>query len=156
MRSLQLRLHHLWDRNDDSLLVPWDSACRQDLQWCLVPGRLLLGISLTQVHPHLDFWSDASDMGWGAHLLGNAAYVLWSPEEAILSINARELLAVEKGFLQFEHLLSNSTVALFSDNSTALAYLHKLGGTRLTILMPSFSVLINSTFLSHREKEILL
>ena len=41
---------------------------------------------------------------------------------------------VEKGLLQFEHLLSNSTVALFSDNSTALAYLRKQGGTRSTIL----------------------
>ena len=95
MRSLQLQLRHLWDHNDDSLLIPWDSACRQDLQWWLVPDRLPLSFSLTQVHPLL-FWSDASDVGWGAHLLGNAASVLWSPEEAILSINARELLTVEK------------------------------------------------------------
>ena len=129
MRSLQLRLHHLWDRNDNSLFIPWYSACRQDLEWWLVPDRLLLGFSLTQVHPHLDFWSDTSDVSRGAHFLGNAASVLWSPEEAILSINARELLAVEKGLLQFQHLLSNSTVALFSDNSTALAYLRKQGGT---------------------------
>ena len=135
MRSLQLWLHHLWDLNDDFLLIPWDLACRQDLQWWLVLDHLLLGISLTQVHPHLYFCSDASDVGWGAHLLGNAASVLWSLEEAILSINARELLAVEKGLLQFVHLLSNSTVALFSDNSTALAYLRKPRGTWSTILI---------------------
>ena len=131
MQSLQLWLHHLCERKDDSLLIPWDSACRQDLEWWLVPGRLQLGISLTEVNPHLDFWSDASNVGWGAHLLDNTASSLWSPEEAILSINARELLAVEKGLMQFEHLLSNSTVALFSENSTALAYLRKQGGTFL-------------------------
>ena len=39
-----------------------------------------------------------------------------------------------KRLLQFEHLLSNSTVAIFSDNSTALAYLRKQVGTRSTIL----------------------
>ena len=115
-------------------LIPWDSACRQDLEWWLVPSRLQLGISLTQVNPHLDFWSDASDVGWGAHILDNAASGLWSLEKAILSINARELLVVEKGLLQFEHLLSNSTVAIFSDNYTALAYLRKQGGSRSTVL----------------------
>ena len=129
MQSLQLQLHHLWDCKGDSLLIPWDSACRQDLEWWLVPGRLQLGISLAQVNPHLDFWSDTSDVGWGAHLLDNTASGLWSLEEAILSINARELLAVEKGLLQFEHLLSNFTLAIFSDNSTAPAYLCKQEGT---------------------------
>ena len=52
----------------------------------------------------------------------------------MLSINARELLEVERGLLHLAHLVSNSTVAIFSDNSTALAYLHKQGGTRSPIL----------------------
>ena len=136
IRSLQLRLHQLCDREDDSVLIPWDPACRQDLEWCLVPGRLQLGISLSQVNPHLDFWSDASDVGWGAHLLDETASGRWSPEESLLSINSRELLVVEYGLLHFKHLVSNSTVAVFSDNSesTALAYLRKQGGTRSTVL----------------------
>ena len=44
-------------------LIPWDPDCRQDLEWWIVPGRLQAGISLAQVYPHLDFWSDASDVG---------------------------------------------------------------------------------------------
>ena len=68
MRSLQLRLHRLWDHEDNSTLIPWDSACRQDLEWWLAPDCLVLGISLDQVNSHLDFWSDASDVGWGAHM----------------------------------------------------------------------------------------
>ena len=43
----------------------------------------------------LDLWSDSSDVGWGAHLGEDVASGLWSLEEAELSINARELLAVE-------------------------------------------------------------
>ena len=73
------------------------------------------GISLAQVNPHLDFWSDASDVGWGAQLLDATASGLWSPKEALLSINARELLAVEYGLHHFRLLVSNSTVAVFSD-----------------------------------------
>ena len=134
MRSLQLRLHRLWDQEDDSTLIPWDPDCSQDLEWWIVPGRLQAGISLAQVNPHLDFWSDALDVGWGAHLLDATASGFWSLEEAQLSINARELLAVEYGLRHFHLLVANSTVAIFSDNSTALAYLRNQGGTRSLVL----------------------
>ena len=134
MRSLQLRLHRLWDRKDDSALISWSSTCRQDLEWWIVPDPLELGLSLDQVNPNLDFWSDASDVGWGAHMLDVTASSLCSPEEVELSINARELLVVERGFVHFSHLVTSSTVAIFSDNSTAIAYLRKQGGTRSPIL----------------------
>ena len=73
-------------------------------------SRLELGISLAQVSPDLDFWSDTSDLGWGAHLADKVASGLWSPEELNLFINARKLLAVERGLLQFSHLLARSIV----------------------------------------------
>ena len=82
---------------------------------------------LSQLSPDLDFWSDASDVGWGAHL-GHVSG-LWSQEVASLSINAQELLAVERGLLHFRSSVSHSTVASFADNSTAMAYLHNAGGT---------------------------
>ena len=53
---------------EDSTLVCWDNHCLHDLQWWLDPVRLQEGVSLAQVSPNLDFWSDASDMGWGTHL----------------------------------------------------------------------------------------
>ena len=43
-----------------------------------------------------DFWSDASDVGWGAHLAEEVISGRWSPEEASLSISSRELLVVER------------------------------------------------------------
>ena len=87
MRSLQLTLHCCWDRANDSTLIPWDNRCLQDLSWWL---------DLDQVSPDLDFWSDASDLGWGAHLGREVVSGRWSPEDTSLSINARELLAVEQ------------------------------------------------------------
>ena len=75
----------------------------------------------------ITFWSDSSDVGWGA--LG-----LWFLGESNLSINARELLAVERGLLHSCHLLSGSTVGVFVDNSMAVAYLHKQGGNGSPVL----------------------
>ena len=51
-----------------------------------------------------------------------------------MSINARELLAVEYGLQHFQLLVSNSTVAVFADNSTALAYLRKQGGAKSLVV----------------------
>ena len=67
--------------------------------------------------------------GLGAHRGEEVTSGLWSREEAALSINARELLAVENALLFFALRLSNSTVAVFADNSTAIAYLRSQGGT---------------------------
>ena len=47
----------------------------------------------------------------------------WSSKDALLSINARELLVVERSLLHFLPLLVGSTVSLFVDNSMAVAYL---------------------------------
>ena len=91
-------------------------------------------MSLAQIFPDLDFWSDASDVGWGAHLGPGVVSSLWSPDESGVSINARELLAVEKGLLHFQSSLVGSTVAVFVDNSTAVAYLRKSWDTRSLLL----------------------
>ena len=134
MRSLQFVLRQSWDRVDQSVLIRWTPGIRQDLEWWLDRTRLELGISLDQVSPQLDLWPDASDVGWGAHLGEEVTSGLWSREELALSINARELLAVERALLFFAPQISNCTVAVFADNSTAIAYLRNQGGTRSQLL----------------------
>ena len=80
------------------------------------------------------FWLDASDMGWGAHLDRQIASGLWDTHQAALSINARELLAVQLGLHRFQSSLQGRTVAVFCGNTTAVAYLRKEGGTRSPLL----------------------
>ena len=128
MRSLQLCLHRSWDRVDLQAPVPVSQDCLQDLQWWLHLPRLSSGVSLCQVSPDLHFWSAASDVGWGAHLDRQVASGLWD------SINARELLAVQLGLHQFQSSLRGKTVAVYCDNTTAVAYLRKEGGTRSPLL----------------------
>ena len=96
--------------------------------------RLSQGVSLRQVSPDLDFWSDASDVGWGAHLGPLVASGLWDLEQASLPINSRELLAIQHGLLHFQSSLCGQTVAVFCDNVTAVAHLCKEGGTRSPLL----------------------
>ena len=51
-----------------------------------------------------------------------------------LSINHRALLAVERALFFFQDKVSSCQVALFCDNTTAVSYLRKLGGTRSSSL----------------------
>ena len=99
--------------------------CLRDLQWWLHLPRLSLGVSLHQVSPVLHFWSDASDVGWGAHLDCQVASGLWDTRQAALSINARDLLAVQLGLFQFRSALRGRTVAVFCDNTTEVHSLRK-------------------------------
>ena len=129
MRPLQFRLRALWNFHDDQTPIPWDYDCQRDLQWWSDTVQNLQGRDLSTPVPDLSFWSDASDSGWGALLTDNQTSGTWSREEARLSINMRELMAVQLGLQQFEHLLLGKTVAIFCDNVTAVAYLRRQGGT---------------------------
>ena len=98
------------------------------------PSSVSRSVSLCQVSPDLHFWSGTSDVGWGAHLDHQIASGLWDDHQATLSINARELLAVQLGLHQFQSSLQGRTVAVFCDNTTAVAYLRKESGTRSPLL----------------------
>ena len=84
--------------------------------------------------PQLELWSDASDVGWGAHLGDQIASGLWAPEDGEHSINARELLAIERALKWFAPLLVGASVAVFADNSTDVSYLRNEGGTHSSLL----------------------
>ena len=112
MSSLRICLHRSWGRLDPSAPVPWSLDCLQDLRWWLRGDRFSRGVCLLQVSPVLAFWSDASDVGLGPHLRDRVVSGLWDQSEALLPVNARELLAVRHGLLHFQSFLSGTTVAM--------------------------------------------
>ena len=131
VRSLQLCLHRSWDRGDQSVGIPWTPDCLRDLQWWLNLPRLSLWLKCLRI------WTSGptpQDVGWGAHLGSLTASGLWDSDQASLSINARELLATREGLLHFRSSLVGKNVAVFCDNSTAVSYLRKEGGTRSPFL----------------------
>ena len=134
MRALQIRLNVAGRLQPDDFPVEWDSDCHPDLLWWSDVSHLQVGMSLGESLPDLCLFTDASDTGWGAslgdvHLSGS-----WSPLSCRLSINHRELLAVLLSLRGFLPSLRGRMVAVFSDNTTALAYLKKQGGTRSSTL----------------------
>ena len=129
MRALQLALSRGWDFRGEDILVPWDPPSRDDLQWWCTEGRLEEGISLALRTPDQLFWSDAFNLGWGATVEDQFASGVWLEGEASLSINNRELFAVERGLRALCACLEGRVVAVFSDNTTVVAYLRRQEGT---------------------------
>ena len=128
MRLLQLCLKDQWDFLDDQFQVSWSLLCRENLLWWSKQVRLREGVSLSLPAPDISFFSDASDVGWGALVGEHHASGLWLPHQKALSINMRELLAVQLGLQAFEHLIVGMSVALFCDNTTTVAYLRRSVG----------------------------
>ena len=129
MRSLQLLLHQQWDFVDESVVLQVSQEIASDFAWWSDANHLLSGVSLVPFQPDVLFWSNASDQGGGANLLDRFVSGQWSPEEVHLSINLRELRAIRLGLHHFAPSLRGSTVGVFVDNTTALAYLRRQGGT---------------------------
>ena len=129
MRSLQLALRKQWNFQEEESMIRWDRQCQEDLLWWKENNRLSLGCHLQELPPDLAFWSDASDEGWGAHLSNHFASGLWSEEEKRMSINMREIRAARLGLREFQELVQDKVVAIFIDNTTAVAYLKNQGGT---------------------------
>ena len=74
-------------------------------------------------------WSDASNHGWGVTVADRFVSGVWLEGEASLSINHHELLAVERGLRALCACLEGRVVAVFSNNTTAVVYLRRQGGT---------------------------
>lgn len=136
MRLLQIQLNQKWDRQSltDDHPVAWDANIRQDLDWWLKIRNLEEGQPLQLATPDFLLYTDASNVGWGASLLQDSTSGLWNNLESSLHINVLELRAIRLGLLHFAEVVKDSVVAVFSDNTTALTYLSKEGGTHSTTL----------------------
>ena len=134
MRSLQLRLRSKWNFRDDYLRISWDPLCQEDLLWWSWAIQNREGVDLSLPVPDLSFYSDASDVGWGAIIGEHQVSGVCTPSQKELSINLREMMAVQNGLLWFSSLLRGKTIALFCDNVTTVAYLRRSGSTRSQVL----------------------
>lgn len=55
----------------------------------------------------------------------------WSPEQRKLHLNVKELLAIHLGLKHFVEVVTNRTMVIHLENTTALSYIKKQGGTHL-------------------------
>ncbi|KAM7175694.1 uncharacterized protein RBU57_001734 [Macrochelys suwanniensis] len=111
MRPLQLWLASEFsqarDGMDKVLTVP--GRVLTSLQWWTVPANVLQGIPFREPPPLLDLVSDASDLGWGAHVGNSQTQGLWLAAELSLHINVNKLRAVRLAYVAFSSRLSGRT-----------------------------------------------
>jgi len=84
--------------------------------------------------PSLVIQSDASGSGWGAVSQGIRTRGSWSLEESTLHINCLELLAATYAIKAFTKSLVNIHVLIQMDNTSAIAYINKMGGAKKGVL----------------------
>ncbi|KAJ7345303.1 hypothetical protein JRQ81_001253, partial [Phrynocephalus forsythii] len=105
-------------------------ALVQDLQWWNSSHNLTTGRPFQYQYQSTEVQTNVSTTRWGATCADLQIHQTWSPQERVLHINMLELLAIFKAFRAFEPLLCGKMVQLITDNTTALFYVNKQGGTQ--------------------------
>lgn len=82
----------------------------------------------------MTIYSDASSTGWGASCHRQIAYGHWNSREKSYHINYLELLASFNSLKTFASDQHNCEILLRIDNSTTIAYINKMGGTKYKYL----------------------
>lgn len=82
----------------------------------------------------MEIFTDASMTGWGAFCEGKKDHGLWSFEKSKLHINQLELKAALLALKCFASNVSNCEILLRIDNTTAMAYINRMGGVKVDYL----------------------
>lgn len=90
--------------------------------------------SLRQPRYSMEIFSDASLTGWGVYCKGKSTHGYWSENEQKMPINYLELKAAFFGLKCFAENVRGSNILLRIDNTTAIAYINKMGGIRFKYL----------------------
>ena len=98
----------------------------EDLRWWVNN----LNPKVSRPSPYYVIETDASNIGWGAFLQGEATGGCWGPEEQRLHINELELLAVSYALKSFLKREENIELLIKSDNIAVVSYINKSGGTK--------------------------
>ena len=133
-RMLQWCIKDRWSQADQSWdfhisLGPWFN--KAVIQW-LNRDFLFTMVPLCRPQPDLFLFTDASLVGWGAHMGDLSASGLWSAYWQTQHINVLELRAVMLALKSFHQIIPNCHILLSTDNSTVAAYLNKEGGGAVT------------------------
>lgn len=101
----------------------------EDLRWWLTNAPVGLR-AIRAEGPSITITTDASKLGWGAVVNDSKTGGRWSLEESELHINVLELMAIELGLATFFAASRGSFIRVVTDNTTAVAYVNHMGGTK--------------------------
>ena len=130
LRFLQFWIKRQWSQHQQS----WDTQIQLDAEFLAHLSwynrrDVFLGVPLHLPEPSLFFFTDVFLTGWGASWQHLQLTGQWSNQESSQHINWLELEAIRLTLLQWGTQWRNQTVRVYCDNSMAVAYIHKQGGT---------------------------
>ena len=130
-RTLQSCLKEALDRGnqDYQTVIRLDEECRAELAWWESHLTTWNGRSLVAQPPTLTIETDASTIGWGAFCQGERTGGAWTQSEREMHINCLELLGADLAVKCFAKGQTNLSILLRMDNTTAISYINRLGGT---------------------------
>ena len=130
-RKLQHAVKRALDHSgqDYSVPVALYTEEKAELQWWFDHLSAWNGKTIMAEKPSMVIESDASTQGWEATCEGICTGGPWSPEESQWHTNCLEALAAFYAVKCFVRDKRSITVLLRLDNTTAVAYVNKLGGT---------------------------
>ena len=139
--------------NDYNAKMPLPLSLKEDFLWWLrTLSRPKVSKTLLPFTPACEIFTDASLSGWGASKNGNRTHGWWSEDEKAEHINFLELKAVEYGLRCFANDLHSQDILLRIDNTTAIAYINKMG----SIQIPKLADLVKSIWQWAEERNLYL
>lgn len=105
-----------------------------DLEWWVTNLATANSRPVKPLLPDMLIQSDAAGSGWGAVCNRIETRGTWSLHESSLHINCLELLAATYAIEAFTKSLSNAHVLIQMDNTSAIAYVNKMGEAKQGVL----------------------
>ena len=121
-----------WDFNalTSNLWKRLSPMAEEDLQWWTSAHNVLRGgtpVIPTELDTQL--FTDALNIGWGAHWNSLTVSGVWTTTENTLHISVLDLEAIHRAMLHWLRKLMGLTVLVASNNSTVVFYINKQGRT---------------------------
>ena len=153
-RKLQQALQRVLEQSeqDYSAQLILSKEEKEELEWWWDHLSAWNGKTIMTDKPSVVIESDASTRGWGASCEGARTGGPWSSEERQWHINCLEALAAFHAVKCFVRDRKSITVLLRMDNTTAVAYVNKLGGT----VSPRLNTIVRELWLWCMNRDITL
>lgn len=118
----------VYDQNFDRIMVLAKHLMEDFIWW---KNRILTSVCrIKKFSFKLEIFSDATPKAWGAYCKGKSARGFWSILKSKLHINNLELGAVFMSSKTFAKNNQSCEILLRIDNTTAVCYVNRIGGTQ--------------------------
>ena len=128
-RPFQREFSSRWSHDDWEIVIPLGDWFHRTTHIWLSDGFLSRGVPITSPRPVAELYTDASQLGWGAHALGHNVSGTWDSPSTTAHINSLDLRAVALALRALAPHLPVGHVRVRSDNATTIAYINRQGGT---------------------------